>query len=123
MVSGTPVNRMMSGSTKTVPVVGMGATVTFWSDRAPATVVAVRVFASGERKGQPREIDIQLDDWTVTSGSENNGSAVYEYSRNESAPVVTYSVNRRGRWLQKGLSGRGGGLALGVRQRHYDPHL
>lgn len=122
-MSGTPVNQMMSGSTKTVPVVGMGATVTYWSDRCPATVIAVRLFGSGPRKGQPREIDIQLDNWTVVSGNEGNGSAVYEYSRNTSAPVLTFRVNLRGRWLQKGLSGRGGGLALNIRQRHYDPHL
>lgn len=120
---GSVVNRLSEGPTKKVPEVGMGATVTHWSDRDPATIVAVRNFKSGARKGLPREIDIQPDDYVVVSGSEGDGSASYEYSRNESAPVITYVVNQRGRWVRKGQGGRGSGLIMDHRDRYYDPHF
>lgn len=122
-MSGSLVNRLMEGPSATVPEVGMGATITHWSDRDPATVVAVRNFKSGARKGQPREIDLQYDDYEVISGSTQDGSAKYAYTPNTSGPVVTYVINNKGRWVRKGQGARGSGLVLGSRSRYYDPHL
>jgi hypothetical protein len=122
-MQGSLVNRLMEGPTKKVPEVGMGVTITHWSDRDPGTIVAVRNFKSGTRKGQPREIDIQHDDWKVISGSEGDGSAKYEYTPNTSGPVITYVVNLKGRWVRKGQGGKGSGLILDSRNRYCDPHF
>ena len=120
---GSLVNRITEGPTSKVPVVGMGVTITYWSDRDPATVIEVKNFKSGTRKGQPREITIQHDDWKVVSGSEGDGSAKYEYSRNAEAATAVYVVNAKGRWVRKGQGGKGSGLILGSRNRYYDPHF
>ena len=54
---GSVVNRIMESGRYPEIVVGMGATVTMWSDRAPYTVVAVR----RDRAGKVAEIDILGD--------------------------------------------------------------
>lgn len=120
---GSLVNRMTEGPTRKIPEVGMGVTITHWSDRDPATVIKVENFKSGARKGQPRQITIQHDDWKVISGSEGDGSAQYEYSRNTEAGTAVYVVNLKGRWVRKGQGGRGSGLILDHRDRYYDPHF
>lgn len=122
-MQGSLVNRLSEGPTKKVPEVGMGATVTHWSDRDPVTVVAVREFKSGARKGQPREIDVQHDTWKVVSGSAGDGSAKYEYGRDTEGAVATYTVNLKGRWVLKGQGGKGSGLILGSRDKYFDPHF
>lgn len=118
---GSLVNRLSEGPTRTVPVVGMGATITHWSDRDPVTVVAVREFKSGARKGQPREIDVQHDTWKVVSGSAGDGSAKYEYERDTNGAIATYIVNLKGKWVLKGQGGAGSGLILGSRDKYFDP--
>ncbi|MCP9209600.1 hypothetical protein [Streptomyces cucumeris] len=119
---GSLTNRLLENSVGETPVIGMGATITHWSDRTPATVVEVKVFKSGARKGMPREIVVQYDHWKVVSGSTDDGSAKYEYERDANGHTEIYVVNNSGRWVKKGLAGKGNGLVVGERDRYWDPH-
>lgn len=99
-------------------LVGQGATYRIGSDRYPATIVAVTRFKSGTREGQPRAITVQEDESTVVSGSQHDGSAVYEYQTNPKAPWRTFLATTTGRYMRNGSS-----LSVGIRSRYYDPHV
>jgi hypothetical protein len=100
------------------PTVGMAATVLLWSDRQPATVIKVEPFKSGARKGKARVVTVQYDTWKVTKGSEHDGSAQYEYERDENGRTETFTRSSKGRWTAPGSSV---GLRLGGRERYSDP--
>lgn len=88
-----------------IPTVGMGATYAVGSDRYACTIVEVLRFKSGERKGQIRGVLAQDDDAKLVSGSEQDGSATYEYSANTNATKDTYLWNEKaGRFVLKGSS-------------------
>lgn len=102
------------------PEVGMGATYAVGSDRYVCTIVEVLRFKSGDRKGQIRGVVAQDDDVRVVSGSEQDGSATYEYMQNPQATKDTYLWNARtGRFVLKGSSYVR--LGLGHRSYHRDP--
>lgn len=94
------------------------ATITFGSDAYPATVVAVRRSKSGTLKGQVTEIHVQSDEYWAVSGSAQDGSAKYEYVRNEDGAVRVYKRRRNGEFGEPG-----GWLIVGERRAYYDPHI
>jgi len=114
---GSVVNRILESDEGT-PEVGGPATITHYSDRSPATVVKVVHTRTGPNAGNLREIHVRDDDWKVTSGSEHDGSAQYEYIDQPDAPVTVFRRTRKG-WR----SSAGSGLVLGIRERYYDPHF
>lgn len=119
METGSLVNLVIAGGAQQEPEVGMPATVCMWSDRSPATVVEVLRFKTGPKAGQVKGVVITGDSSKLVKGSEQDGSARYEYTSNPDSPYrATYLVNRRGQYVK-----RGGGdkLALGYRERYYDP--
>jgi hypothetical protein len=121
---GSLVNRLSEGPTKKVPTVGMPATITYWSDREPGTIIEVTNFKSGSKKGQPKEFVVQYDHWKVVKGSEGDGSAQYKYERDPDGRTMTFSFNeKRQRWIEARTEGRGCGVILGHRERHHDPHF
>jgi hypothetical protein len=126
-MEGSLINHLMGGPTGTVPEVGMAATVLMYTDREPVTIVEVKLFKSGPRKGQPREIVVQYDSWRVTSGSGHDGSAQYEYEPDPRGRKESYVLSlkgpKAGSWVEKGSGGRGWKLALGKRERYSNPHL
>lgn len=94
--------------------VGDPATVCYWSDRDPATVIEVK----GKR------VIVQLDSWKVVSGHINDGSAEYEYERNPEGRIMVFSLRKNGRLVARGGNARSGtGLGLGYRRHYYDPHF
>lgn len=115
---GSVVNALSTAPGQPEPKVGDGATVCMWSDRNPATITEVLRFKSGEREGQIRGVVVKADNWKVVSGSEHDGSAQYEYQSNDAARGVTFLVNQRGQYVQKG---GGDKLRIGHRERYYDP--
>ena len=115
-MNGSLVNHMISAPGQPEPQVGDAATVCMWSDRHPATVVEVLRFKTGKRAGQVRAVVIQEDDWKVIKGGEHDGSAEYEYTPNPDARRDTFLVDSRGRYGSEGRR-----LALGRRERYYDP--
>lgn len=121
---GSLVNRLMEGPTAKVPEIGMGVTITHWSDREPGTIVEVTNFKSGARAGQPKEFVVQYDAWKVVSGSAGDGSAKYEYERDPEGRTVTFAFNvKRQRWVEAKTDGKGSGVILGRREKYYDPHF
>lgn len=126
-MNGALINHLMGGPIKTVPEVGMAATILMHTERQPTTVVEVKVFKSGSRKGMPREIAVALDNWKVVSGSERDGSAEYEYTSNPGNPKRSFVLSLKGCsqgcWVEKHSGGLGWKLALGRRERYYNPRL
>ena len=110
-----------------IPVAGMPATICKFSDREPVTVIEVKTFKSGPRKGQPREVIVQDATWRAISGSGHDGSLVCEYEPNPNGHTHAYVLatkgRRAGKWTEKGLSGRGWVLSLGRYSYHRDPHI
>jgi len=87
--------------------VGCGATYSPCSDCYPATVI---------RKTRTT-ITIQDDSYRLVSGSTSDGSAEYEYSRNEDGAVHVCRLTKRG-WRSGGLR-----VSFGHRRYYYDPHF
>lgn len=114
-MTGSIVNHMYADSG--IPKVGDGATLLSYSDRNPATIIEVILFKSGPNVGKPRLVRVQGDQWKVVSGSEADGSATYEFSRDENGPISEF------RWTGKSWKGRSGKVAFGFRERYYDPHF
>lgn len=107
-------NRYMadcSGAVK--PEVGMPATLLYWSDRKPATVI--RVSPSGREVAIQRDRSTRIDDNGMSEGQ------VYEYERDPDALVEVFTLRKNGRWVEKGMRmGQGLRLGLGYREEYYD---
>ncbi len=102
-----------------MPKAGDGATVLMWSDRYPATILRVQTFKSGSRKGELNRVTVQRDIATIVSGSQQDGSARYEYERDETGPVDYFRMNNKGQLV----SPSGYKLRIGSREKYYDPHF
>jgi hypothetical protein len=90
-------NHIMSGTNGApMPKVGDGATILMFSDRRPATITAVEVFKTGERKGQLKSVTVREDEAIVVSGNVQDGSAKYEFKPIEDHPTKTFTMNKRG---------------------------
>jgi hypothetical protein len=124
------VNSMYSRMTigAPAPTVGMGATVLLWTDRHAATVTKVAELKS---KVWAYEIHVVEDKITVVSGSTHDGSAVFATTPNPEGYADMYRMDRKtGSWVRgyiNQLTGkfnkRRGGLILGMRDHHIDPHF
>lgn len=103
----------MLTSDKITPVVGMGTTIVMFSDRFPAQVV--RVSKSG-KTCWIREVLSK-----IVSGSEQDGSATYEYGDvDPSSTEIKVYKSKAGSWR---VSGSGRTVWLGKQRRYYDPHF
>lgn len=98
--------------------VGDGATYSVGSDRYPATVVAVEYFKSGARKGKARTVTVESDEYWVTSGSVQDGTAKYAFKRNTEGSLRTFNVDKEGRFGKPGHR-----LTVGSRNAYQDPHV
>ncbi len=90
---------------------GMGAMTGAGSDCYPYTIVRV----------EGNHIHACQDDSQVVSGSHQDGSAEYTYSRNENAPIEIFTLRKNGRFIKKGRSLDSSGLTIGRRSAYYDP--
>lgn len=126
-MNGSPVKTAEGETTGATPAVGTPATVLKYVDRDPVTVVEVKLFRSGPRRGQPREIAVQYDQWEVVSGGAQDGSTRCRYERDPSGRKALYVLAlrgpRAGSWVEKGSGGRGWRLALGKRECYRDPRF
>lgn len=120
-------NRMSLGAPK--PVVGMGATMTGWTDRYPGTVTKVTEFGGSKR--YLYEVEVQGDEYKVVKGSAYDGSAEYEFKADPKGQVSVFVFLKKDqKWAEmyrNPETGRinvcksGKGLILGFRERYYDP--
>lgn len=105
------------------PVIGMGATITGYSDRHAATIIAVE-----KLKGDRFRIVVQQDTATRTDNKGMCESQNYTFTANPNGSKSTYQQDGKGRWRQAYLNeatGRwkmvdGSGLRIGERDEYYD---
>lgn len=82
----------------TMPKVGDGATVSFWSDRKAATVIDVS--ASG------RKITVQEDTSTRTDTNGMSDAQSYDYSPNPDGRIYVATLRKDGKYRVSGMSAR-----------------
>ena len=111
-MSGSLINRMMDGGRSRIVVEpGVGATMLMWSDRHAGTIIAVERFRTGARKGEPRVIVVQRDKAVRKDENGMSDAQEYDYERDVNGRVWRFHVDSQGRFK---------GLAIGVRDEHYD---
>lgn len=91
------------------PIVGMGATIQYHSDREPATIIEVS--PSGKR------IVIQVDSVVRTDSNGMSECQTYEYYRNPEGTVHIATLRKDGHWR---LTGGKTLVCVGERSRYYD---
>jgi len=89
------------------PYVGQPATVCYWSDREPATVIAVS--PSGYK------VTVQIDKATRIDSNGMSDAQTYEYERDPNGSVMSFHRNKRGNYRRSGT-----GLSLGSRRAFRD---
>lgn len=130
MQTNSLINSLYNRSTKNAPApkVGMGATMTGWTDRYPGTVIKVTEFGGSAR--WLYEIEVRDDVYKVVKGSCQDGSAEYAYSPSENGAVTKFAYDKKAeKWtevVRNSKTGKlnkrdGKGLILGFRERYYDP--
>ncbi|MGV8972216.1 MAG: hypothetical protein ACOH10_07825 [Rhodoglobus sp.] len=124
-VYGSAFNMLFANTAKPDVKVGDGATMLMWSDRHAATVVAVRYFKTGTRKGQVKEVDVQRDKVKRTDANGMSESQTYDYQPDPDAPVRTYRADAKGRLRELFPEGNGlrmgtAGLLVGSRREYHD---
>jgi hypothetical protein len=119
-VYGNLMNRLMEGKQPVEPEVGMGATMTSYSDRHAGTII--EKLANGV-------IAVQEDKAKRIDNNGMSDSQSYEYTANPNGAISYFRKNKDGRWVQVYLNsatGRwkifdgGNGLRLGERDKFYD---
>jgi hypothetical protein len=107
-IEGNLINRLMESSTQTTPVVGMGATLISYSDRAAATVIEVI---------NQNLIKVQRDTSTRIDSLGMTDCQTYEYAPNPKGGVEVYRRNKHGKWVSKYSSQS---LVLNRRDTYHD---
>lgn len=105
---GNIMNRISEGPGQTAPTVGMGCTITMYSDRRAATVIEIK---------SPYRIVIQCDNAKRIDNNGMSDSQDYAYTPNPLGKKAVFTKRRDGRW--KELKGSDG-LRLGSRDEYYD---
>jgi hypothetical protein len=96
----------------TIPTVGMGATINFYSDSKAATVI--QVSSRGNRIVLQQDKAIRVD---------NNGvseSQSYNYERDSDGSLYFATRRKDGRYRLVGSAKSGRAINLGVRREYYD---
>ncbi len=119
--TGSLVNHCLTTGLQTVPVVGMGGSLCFWTDRH-----AVEVIAWDEKT-----LTVQVREMTAeVVGGSGYGDEEYKYHQNEKGEVHTYRFKKGWRKLRNGgkngkmllcKKGDGPGLSLGRAESYRDP--
>lgn len=101
--------------TETVtPVVGMGGTIRYWTDRRAVTVIAVST--SG------RKVTVQFDRATRTDDNGLGERQTYSLERDPKGDTTVFTLRANGQWVRQGDSLKcGSRLTLGIRSEYEDP--
>lgn len=98
-------NRLMEGSKQAEPKVGMGATITLYTDRKAGTIVRVT----------KTQVHVQLDTAIRTDKNGMSESQEYRYERNPEALIEIFRKTKRG------YRGKyNAGLLIGHRDAYHD---
>jgi len=99
---------MKAAKDKVVPIVGMGCTLVYHSDRSPATVVEVK---------SPTTIVIQEDKYTRTDNNGMSENQSYTYESDASGIKHTVILRKDGSWK---VWKEGTFVSLGDRRKYHD---
>ena len=121
--TGSLVNHIMSSGNQSKPGIGTPATLLGQTDRYAATITAVF-----ERNGRTF-IEVKLDTSTVIRGSEHDGTAEYQYTRNPKESPRYFRLENNGEWVgvwfnpesSRWVKNNTHGIAIGHRETYYDP--
>lgn len=118
--TGSLVNHIMSDGPVVQEInVGDGATILMWSDRRPATVVAIE----GNRVTIQEDKSVRVDSNGMSEMQE------YEFSRNPNGCKTTFRKNKRGKWEQVRFNSETGrwnktadspNISFGRRSKYHD---
>jgi hypothetical protein len=98
-----------NGTGNPAPVVGMGCTLIYWTDRKAATVV--RMSKSGKTAWIKLDDARRVDDNGMTDSGQR-----YEYTPNPDAAERRMSLRKDGRWR----TSEGQAVRLGSRDAYFD---
>ncbi len=100
-----------------IPEIGMPATIIYWSDREPATIVAVA----------PKKVWIVIDESKRTDSNGISEDQTYEYAskprfnhKGEDMAIL-YTLRQNGRYVRKGDNMKGNSIVIGRRRKYVDP--
>jgi hypothetical protein len=105
--TGSMINHLMSTSKQPIPQVGMGVTMTSWTDRYAGTIIKVT----------PKTITVQYDRAKIVSGSTLSEDQTYEYTPDPDGSILVFRLRKNGQWRNLG----GMGLLIGHRNSYRDP--
>lgn len=109
-------NNLLPNSSNT-PVVGMGASILYYTDREAATIVEVN--KSGKTIWVTEDTSKRIDKNGAFSEAQE-----YEYTSNPDGHKICFTLRENGSWVRKGESMRGGTrLIVGARMKYRDPHF
>ncbi len=97
---------------KTTPAIGMGATYVCGSDRYPYTIIEIV---------SDRMIRVQSDIYTPADGYNYYSNQVHDFTPDPDGGIVTLTLRKNGRWIEKGQSIKSFGYAIGSRRAYSDP--
>jgi len=106
---GSITNRLEEGCNKQDIKVGDGATLMYWSDREPATIIEIN--KSG------KTIKIQRDKATRVDDNGMSEVQEYEFERDHDGIIYTVSKRKNGLWKIRGTETV---VRVGVRDKYYD---
>ena len=95
--------------------VGSGCTICYYSDRVPATIIAIST--------NEKTITVQEDKWTRTDNNGMSDCQEYTYERDFNGSIHTFKRTRKDKsvYTDNGKSDDWGTfLIFGVRRRYYD---
>ena len=95
------------------PVVGMGVSMSYWSDRHAGTVIAV--------SASKREVTVQQDKAFRRDKNGMSDSQEYDFERWPEGPTYVFTLRKNGRYYRKGdPMGATPVLSLWGRSEFYD---
>jgi len=94
------------------PEVGMGATLIYWSDREPATIIQV--------SHNHKKIVLQKDKAIRTDNNGMSDSQTYDFEADPNGAIFTASLRKDGRYR---ITGSKQLVIVGSRRKYYDYHF
>jgi len=94
-----------------LPEVGQGCTLLYFTDRVPATII----------RATPKLIEVQEDNYERLDTNGMSDTQDYSYTANPKGTVHTFTLRQNGRWVRKGETiSNGLRCSIGIRRRYYD---
>lgn len=102
---------LIAADAATLPEVGSGATLCFWTDRSACTVIHV----------SEKRIVVQTDKATRTDSNGMSDTQTYAYEADPKGAIHVFTKRKNGKFYEQGSAmGEGTKLSLGARRAYHD---